>query len=190
VPVHSKEATVADIFSAQPGRVVAVTGNGLPMQLIIGNPPLPGLPDSRFRTADGDTFNNFRAIIQSLGIAAQSGVQFMHTLRDYIYVYVFGERVGDLSIGGLAFHSACDDEEVDAAQSATGLERVLQYYQSFRVTSYPLALTVAIGTTLAFDAFLVGANGNIVNPETNLAQFQFQLKYIPNQIDMLPDEES
>jgi hypothetical protein len=183
---------VADIFSAQPGRVIAVTGNGLPMQVLIGNPPIATTPfgpldDSRFRKPGGSSFNDFKAIIQNLGVSGQGGAQFRHTLMDYIYVYVFGERVGDLSIGGLAFHSACN--EPDGGASPTGLERILDYYQRFRITSYPLSLTIAIGTLITFEAFLIGINGQIVNPETSLAQFTMQLKYIPNQVDLIPDED-
>lgn len=182
---------MADIFSAQPGRVVAVTGNGLPLQIIVGNPPIGNLPDSSFRddSRSRDSFTNFRAIIQNLGIGGQAGVQFMHTLRDYIYVYVFGERVGEISVGGLAFHSGCEDA-YNPLNTASGFERVLQYYQTFRATSYPLPLTVVIGTTLVFDAFLTRMSANIVNPETSLAQFAMQLDYIPQQVDLLPDVES
>jgi hypothetical protein len=181
---------VADIFSVQPGKVVAVKANGLPLQIIIGNPAFVDddtgvkLPDSTFRGVGINSFKVFKAVVQNLGISGQSGVQFRHTLQDYIYVYVFGERAGDLSVGGLAFHSACDD----ADNEPTGFEMILDYYKNFRVTSYPQALTVAIGTLVTFDAFLVGVNAQIVNPETNLAQFTLQLKYIPGQVDLIPEE--
>lgn len=180
---------MADIFSAQPGKVVAVTGNGLPMQIVIGNPAIGGLPESYFRSADVSSYSRLRAIIQHLGVGGQSGAQFMHTLADFIYVYVFGERLGQLNVGGLAFHSACGDPD-SAGDAVTGFEQILNYYKNFRITTYPLSLTVVIGTTVAFDAFLVSVQGDLVNPETNLAQFQMQLAYIPNQADLLPDEES
>jgi len=165
---------MADIFSAKPGKVVAVDGTGLPMNISIGRPATAGLKDSRWLG-----FSGFKSIIQGIGLNGQAGVQFMHTLGDYIYVYIFGERAGDLQIHGLSFHSTCDDPDPDP-NLVTGIERMIEYYENFSVTTYPLALTVTIGTLISFDAFLIGHSPQIVNPETNLAQFTLTLKYIPN----------
>lgn len=171
---------MADIFSSQPGRVTAVVGTGLVMRLDIGQAAGPGSPDSRWQGFEG-----FRAIIQALGISGQGGFQLAHSLRDYIYVYVFGERAGEIQVSGLAFHSGCGDD----GSSPTGLELVYAYYQRARITSNPLPVSIAIGGMLEFTAFLTGVNLGIVDPGTSMSNFALRFSYIPDQEDLIPDSE-
>src|SRR5262245_17174322 len=82
-----------DLFSLQPGAVVAVDSPGIPMGLF-----LEGWED----------YPAFKAIVTGFQMQTTAGVQFMHTLQDFIYVYVFGERIAPVTITGMTFAHSCD----------------------------------------------------------------------------------
>ena len=42
-----------------------------------------------------------------MAVAQQANFQFLHTLGSDVYVYVFGDRIGQLSLSGVAFASGC-----------------------------------------------------------------------------------
>ena len=149
-----------DIFNNQPGMVAALDSPGIPMSLFI---------------EDWGGFDGFKSIITEFGVIQQSGVQFMHTLRDFIYVYVFGERIGQMTISGLSFFTFCDGD------TCHGLEHVNQYYLDNRVSERATPITVVLGCATPFTAFLVGCKLNLNNPADMMGQFSLDLRVIPEQ---------
>src|SRR5688572_9091037 len=116
-----------NIFSAGAGKVIAIEQDAIPIAFAV----------------DGSqrTFNDLKAIVTSVGYQGQGGFQFMHALREFVYVYVFTERVGEIVINGLAFPASCeklgpqDGEDIDngCTVGSTGLERVLTWYECNRI---------------------------------------------------------
>lgn len=182
-----------NIFTTQPGKVIAVDGNAVPIGFAV----------------DGDVnlFNDLKAIVTSIGVQNQGGFQFMHALREFIYVYVFTERVGEIIVNGLAFPASCEplgSQDYPATyqtggctanggsgsqgsqcvpcsvNAATGLERVQRWYECNRITVRAEPITIALGLNVRYSAFLVGMKADIVNPETGIAQFSMRFNFIPN----------
>lgn len=177
-----------NIFSSSPGTIVAVTGQATPIAFSV----------------DGtqQTFNDLKAIVTSIGVQGQGGYQFMHAMRNYIYVYVFTERIGELVINGLAFPESCGPlgpQDYPAAgftsvgsvnpcpdtfTGQTGLERVMEWYECNRITSRSEPISIALGgSSVPYEAFLLSVRADIANAETGIAQFSMRFNYVPNIID-------
>ncbi len=160
-----------NIFSAGAGMVVRMDQDAVPVTF----------------TVDGsaETFNDLKAIITSVGYQAQGGYQFMHALREFIYVYVFTERVGEIVVSGLAFPDACNfgpqgPQGSQCVTGSTGLERVIKWYECNRITTRAEPVVISFGASVSYDAFLTSAKVDVANAETGIAQFSFRFNYIPN----------
>lgn len=169
-----------DLFSTQPGAVVAVPSPGTPMTMFIQG------------WGDGSSaYIPFKSIITGFSVQTQSGVQFMHTLRDFIYVYVFGERIAPVTINGMCFAHVCErlDEMAPVpgfpgGQSVFfpnyhGLEYVLGFYNTYRVSTLGAPLTLVFGISTVLFGFLVGAQVTMADPENRIVQFSLQFQAIP-----------
>jgi hypothetical protein len=106
----------SNIFSSGAGKVVAVDGEAVPVHFAVDG--------------DNNTFHDLKAIVTSVGLQSQGGFQFMHALREFIYLYVFTERVGEIVINGLAFPETCNfgpqgaqDDDSRCIHGQSGLER-------------------------------------------------------------------
>lgn len=84
---------MADIFLASPGQLAAQpNANGPPITLFI----------------DGwGGFSVFKAILSDLRRKEEVGIQITHTLRDFLYLYAYGDRIGTLTLHGWAFWDGC-----------------------------------------------------------------------------------
>ncbi len=148
------------IFSNSPGTLVAFFEK-------------PGVP---FRMEGWNGGGSMKAIITTAGLSAQSNVQFIHTLRDLIYVYVFGERAATLNVSGMIFGGDCN------GSGNSGLESVFSYYNSYRISNSGRQVAVQFGTSSVgrFNAFLVGMpTAAITDAAMNMGQFSFTFQVFP-----------
>lgn len=162
-----------NIFSTGAGTIVSVDGTATTFAFTVDN--------------NASLFDDLQGLVTSIGYSAQSGFQFMHALREFIYLYVFTERVGEIVLNGLVAPASCiidgsQSVTIDGCQitAATGLERIIQWYECNRVTSRADPINIALGSTVSYDAFLVGMKADIVTAETGIAQFSLRFNYIPN----------
>lgn len=165
-----------DVFSSQPGSVVAVPGDGVPMSLFLQN---------------WSGYLPLKSIITGFEVQTQAGVQFMHSLRDFVYVYVFGERIASCTISGLSFAHSCDrvDERAprlggapgaaDFLPSFHGLEYALNYYNTNRVSTTGAPLTIVLGLNTVLFGFLIGASVGAQDAERRVASFSFSFRALP-----------
>jgi hypothetical protein len=153
-----------DIFLTQPGVAVALYTPGIPMTLYL----------------DGwQGYEGFKSIITSFSVQTQSGVQYMNTLRDLIFVYVFNERVAPLNISGISFAAACEELQGFFQPVNHGLEYAFAYYLNARVSSYGLPVTIVLGLSTPFYGFLDKGSFQINDAERLLGQFSFGFTAIP-----------
>jgi hypothetical protein len=150
---------MADIFSSNPG-VVSVFQS-------------PGTPMSFFLEGWGG-FPGFRSIVTGFQATMQGGVQFMHTLRDFIYIYVFGERIATVVISGLSFHQQCP-----GGDGSHGLESVFAYYGAGRVEARAGPIVIVFGTSTVFLGFLTQMQGTLQDPDKRVATFSLQFQAVP-----------
>lgn len=135
----------------------------------------PTLPANTTLSVEGwGGFKGFKSIITRVNVAAQGNFQFLHTLGGNIYVYVFGDRVGQLGVSGLAFDITCNEDA-----GTIGIERVLDYYSENRIAARktPLKITMGVKTTVA--GYLVAVAGDVVDPKSKIYQFNLQFMLAP-----------
>jgi len=154
-----------DFFST-PGGVAVITGSALPVLSL--------------SFQDWGGYGNYRAVITSLSVQFEGGRQFLHTLEDMIFLYVFGERMGEMTISGVCFSDVCAGATPgELGRVGHGAERVLGHYVGHRVTFRAEPVLVAFGVDTAFECFLTGVGVAINDPEKGLGQFTYRLSVVP-----------
>lgn len=151
---------MSTVFSVRPGYALAVkdgTLQGAPIRLDLD---------------DWGGFPQRTAIIQGISVARNSNYQFLHTLRHFIYIYVFGERIGDLVISGLTLTGRCPNT------AQPGFDGVMDYWEQQAVHVREDPIGVEVGRT-GFLAFLTGAKIDIINPKAGLGQFLLKMNMVP-----------
>src|SRR5437667_11849007 len=81
-----------DFFST-PGGVAVITGSALPVLSL--------------SFQDWGGYGNYRAVITSLSVQFEGGRQFLHTLEDMIFLYVFVVRMWKMTISSVSFYDVC-----------------------------------------------------------------------------------
>lgn len=154
------------VFSSSPGVVGAVvTGQSLPFAIAIGgNPNVAGFPG----------YTLAKAVLTNFRVSGKSGLGISHTLRDRIYVYVFGERAGDAEIGGIAFSGVCDQ-----SSRWTGFDAVYAYYERVRVSSQGLPVRLVFGPETTLFGFMTDLNYALEDPQTGVGTFSFRFVTMP-----------
>jgi len=109
------------------------------------------------------------AVLSGVSANTQGNYQFLLTMRNYTYVYVFGEKMGDVIVSGIA--------ALECGEAFHGLTYALTYYNTYALSVYgqPVALQFA---GYVANAFLVGGTFQYMNPKSRLAKFQFKFKTI------------
>jgi len=147
-----------NVFSIQPGRTFAV--------------PAPEAVPMVLSFDDWNGYHARRAIVQSVGVASQGNYQFLHTLRNFVYVYVFGERMGEITLSGLAFAGHCPFDTTD------GTAQVMSYYAQKGISYTGAPVGIQIGAA-GFRGFLTAAKFDIINPKGRIGQFTFRFNTLP-----------
>ena len=163
---------MALVFPNVPGRVSLiapqVAAGFLPIKLRIAPGPWSHGPSPLF----------MKAIVTSFTIQFQGQQQFMHTLRDFIYVYSFGEGIANAKLQGLAFADTCPSGHFN-----TGPEQVINYYDAFRLSRLGQAMQIAIGgaSGRAFHAYLTSMQLALrAQEQMNLADFSLNFHVPPH----------
>lgn len=120
-------------------------------------------------------WNSSRVIVTRLVVAHQANFQFLHTIGNDVYVYVFGDRVGSVTLSGLAVAADCD-----SGDPSHGMEQAMAWYASNKVSARQAPVRIAVGVRTAFDAFVIGSNYDVVDPGSRLASFSLNLAVIPD----------
>lgn len=147
-----------NLFSDRTGSMVLVEDFGLPIAMRLG------------RWGNAQTM---KSIVTSFGSGLAANVQFNHTLYDTIYAYVFGDRLSDFRIGGMSFASLCN------AGGVSGLEMVWKYYQANKISTAGVPVTVAIGTTISYEAYLLDFSFQSNDPVFSMAQWEMRMAFHP-----------
>ena len=105
-------------------------------------------------------------IITTFVLDQAANAQFRPTLQDSIYVYSFGDRMGQLNISGVAFHKTCKDQS-----PFSGMKDIIQYYNSKAVSQNVKPVFISFGA-FSVRCFLVGYHFSSLDPKLNLVQFE------------------
>ncbi len=118
------------------------------------------------------TFEQQRSIITRVTVNQQVNAQFLHTLGAHVYIYVFGDRIGQMGLSGLSFNNSCE------FPGSMGVEEIMQWYKDNRVSQRAAPVRVMIGRT-AIEGFVMSATEDIIDPETGLVQWGVNLTTLP-----------
>jgi hypothetical protein len=144
-----------DLFACRRGTVVTLEGcDGLPGKLV-----LEGFEDQ------------VAAIIESPALRHGVNIQFMQSLDDAVYAYVFGDNMGQVTIKGVAFAGLCTG-------SGSGLKELDDYYKNFRASQRKEVVVVTIGKVTQ-SGFLTGMVITSRDPKFMLLDFEMTINTLP-----------
>lgn len=146
------------IFGTAPGTANVFTIPQLALPSVIS---IPGFPTSS-------------VAITSIGFSQGANVQFMHTLQNLIYVYSFGERMGNVEINGVAFYKMCNQAAGD-----NGLIGLLNFYRvnSVSTRQFPLSITLA---SRGIRGFVTSIRSTFSDTQLGLLGFTVTMSSLPD----------
>jgi len=118
-------------------------------------------------------FGAFKCIFTRLHIAEQTNHQFLHTLGNHIYLYVFGDRIGELGLTGLAFYDNCTDDP------KIGVVHALEYYRRYRLSEHPSPLRVTIDPNTVLEVYLQSFQATTIRDVERMFQFHLSCALLP-----------
>jgi hypothetical protein len=112
---------MADVFNSREGYVAVVPGQSVvPGRIKIGG------------------FAPRAAMISGIDYDQKTNQQFQHTLDGSVYIYVFGDLMGNVTIEGRSFPLRCGEE-------VSGLSEVFKFYAEKRASKNADLVQVSIG---------------------------------------------
>lgn len=150
---------MAYIFGSQVGRPVVIAD--------------PGAMPATFSCSMGywPGWLATNCVISGITGRTSGNYQFLLTLRNFTYVYVFGEKMGDFTVTGISCPGSCWGGNID------GMTYALAYYNSraISITGTPVAMTMAgFGTY----AFLVGGEFAYTDAENRMGHFTYNFRTV------------
>jgi hypothetical protein len=177
------------ILSLEPGVAVqlATPGQILPIQFdMVGSNPYG------YNGPHWGGFPYRRAMVQSVGVSSQGNQQYLMSLREFTYVYLFGEKPGKIVVSGYTVRTNCQlckDRPTDPDSSAyvctSGISETLAYYNSQRASKTCDHIHVTIGIfedQAAFVGLLTGVRVEMLNPEGQIGQFSYEIDIFPHTV--------
>lgn len=125
---------------------------------------------------DEISYQVHKTIITRLGVSTAGNFQFLHTLGNSVYIYVFGDRMGTITLHGLSFSSACEDND----PQPHGFEQLYAWYKQNRVAVKQAPITVTIGRDTTFQGFVTGLTGDVQDVQSRSVTFQLTLAILPD----------
>jgi hypothetical protein len=125
--------------------------------------------------------NNFVITVPITGFMLEMSTnhQFLHSLDEFVYVYAFGDRVGELTISGIAF-TDCVVSKVGVTAGAT-VDSIYKKYLQKRLSKTLTPSKITIGNAPAeLLGFLTGMRIEVPNPQLPIAQWVLRFQVILN----------
>lgn len=119
-------------------------------------------------------YSQHRSIITRMSYSHQGNYQFLHTMGNDVYIYVYGDRVGQVTIQGLCFASNCSG----GGNSSHGIELLDKWYAANRIANRQKPVRVNIGSSWV-EGFVIGSTGEMVDPDTRIMGYSLQLATLP-----------
>lgn len=144
-------------------------------------------PGSIVHAPEWGGFFEFKAIFTNITIAEGGNYQFQHMLGKHIYVHVFGDRIGQFGLSGIAFYDNCgqlapeDDPFASAVRGKIGIANVIDYYRKMRLSARAEPLLITLEPDTVFKTFLLGMRGQVLNAAQRLFQFALQFALVPDE---------
>lgn len=135
---------------------------------------MPGCRGTPGKIKLNPTFEPMAAIIEAINTNQSVNVQFQPSLGGPVYVYVFGDNMGDISIMGTAFAGMCDDS------SHSGLKEIFDYYNANRASQRQEVVTVTYGSE-SLEGFLTRMTLQPLRTSDILSRFSLVINTLPKE---------
>lgn len=119
------------------------------------------------------TWDTHKTIITRVSTSESGNFNALHTIGNDFYVYVFGDRIGQITISGLALSENCAVND-----GVHGIEKVTEWYRQNKLANRLEPVVISIGRT-PIEGFLIGCTSDIVDPGTRIASFNLSLMAPP-----------
>lgn len=120
--------------------------------------------------------------------------QFLHTLDEFIYLYAFGDRIGELVLTGVAFTGNVTDESCNDISKNLGPSNLLTHYMENRISHKdgPKSTLINIDATPVgrgagsskgpdiLIGFLTGMRMDMPNPSLPIVQWALRYQVVIN----------
>lgn len=100
-----------------------------------------------------------------------TSTQFQQSLENVLYVYSFGDQMGNMTLRGMAFPRQCDAE-------SNGIAELLKFYKEYRVSKSGSRIRLTFADEV-INGFLVGLALTTVDASSGLHSFTLLIKTIP-----------
>jgi hypothetical protein len=135
-------------------------------------------PDARtanFSLVDGDPkIPTTKGIVTGISWKDGVNVQFTHTMGDDIYMNIFGNRMGTMTVKGVAFADlGCK------GASEHGIIKTIKWYRDNRVSTKQAKIIIKVGGSEAIDGFLIGASYHTDDTEHWMVNYQLEVATVP-----------
>lgn len=152
---------MADIFSSIPGTVVVVANTGIPMTISM---------------EDWGGYSGYNSVITGFQMQARNSVYTAHSLRDFNYIFSFGDRFGMMQIQGTSFAVPCETGNL----VYHGLEYASGYYLLNRAASRPVPVMLVLGGGTPFFGFLTDMTLESRDADSLIGSFSYQFRAVPS----------
>lgn len=159
------------LFSSSPGQLVRINStNPLPLQLMqlsfAGMPIGPGYQATK------------KILVTSIAVRENGNIQLLHTLDDSVYAYIFGDRIGSVSVSGLCFHDAiCQNNLINTA-GGNGFQDVITMYRANRASMRPFPMNISIAGRI-YAGFLNGLQMTANDPASGIGNWTYEFLTLP-----------
>lgn len=118
---------------------------------------------------------NLTLPVTGFALELQGNYQFLHTVNDFIFLYTFGDRIGELVLTGMGFF----DNGCGNFVENNGICAALGYYAANRVAKRDGPIDIVLGQCGGFKGFLTGMRIEVVRPESLVAQWVLRFNVLP-----------
>lgn len=151
------------IFTQASGQVSIVKGENMaPTNLYINTGPL----DLNVISAAQNT------IVTSLQIDENVNAQFMYSLSDTVHSFIFGDKLGQLTIGGVAVSAMCQAGNSNGT-SKSGLESIQLLYRKYKYSTYRRAMDIAVAN-VPYKCYLMGCLIDYSDTQNHFTRFSLR----------------
>lgn len=160
------------LFQSKPGTVKMLVPEGgiTPGALFTWQGSAPG-------GAGGVANRPMPIVVTSVGYNQSINIQLMSTLKKTVYIYSFGDKVGDLAVSGLAFDRNCDNNT-----TGWGVDAMFKYYLENRAIKENQTITVTLGSN-NITGLLVGMQLDLESVEFKTMRFTLFVKAFPKDVN-------
>ena len=127
-----------------------------------------------------------RSIITRVAMSHSCNFQASHMIGNDVYLYVFGDKLGNIQLTGLSMAVDCGCVTGSSGHSMQslghGIEMAYQWYLRYRVTRERKPVTVTIGNATTFQGILVSMELSTLSEENFLIQYTMVVQTIPEKM--------